>query len=59
MKRKISAVLFGLMFLIGFGILVSPTAAHQSNTYLQNRLISSYYAPVYELEPAAFQLEWA
>lgn len=58
MKRKISAVLFGLMFLIGFGILVYPTAADQWNTYRQNRLISSYEDTVEEMEPEDFTREW-
>lgn len=58
MKRKISAVLFGLMFLIGFGILVYPTVADQWNTYRQNRLISSYEDTVEEMEPEDFTREW-
>lgn len=58
MKRKISAVLFGLMFLIGFGILVYPTVADQWNTYRQNRLISSYEDTVKEMEPEDFTREW-
>lgn len=58
MKRKISAVLFGLMFLIGFGILVYPTVADQWNTYRQNRLISSYENTVKEMKPEDFTREW-
>ena len=27
MKRKLSGILFGLLFLIGFGILIYPTVA--------------------------------
>ena len=34
MKRKISTILFGLMFLLGFGILVYPTVSDQWNTCL-------------------------
>ena len=29
MKRKLSGILFGLLFLIGFGILAYPTIADQ------------------------------
>lgn len=46
------------MFLIGFGILVYPTAADQWNTYRQNRLISSYEDTVEEMEPEDFTREW-
>ena len=42
MKRKISGILFGLLFLVGFGILAYPTISDQWNTYRQSRLISSY-----------------
>ena len=42
MKRKISTFLFGLMFLIGFGILAYPTISNQWNTYRQSKLISDY-----------------
>ena len=58
MKKKIPGILFGLMFLIGFGILVYPTMADQWNTYRQNRLISSYEDTVEEMEPEDFTREW-
>lgn len=58
MKKKIPGILFGLMFLIGFGILVYPTVADQWNTYRQNRLISSYEDTVKEMEPEDFTREW-
>ena len=58
MKKKIPGILFGLMFLIGFGILVYPTVADQWNTYRQNRLISSYEDTVEEMEPEDFTREW-
>lgn len=58
MKRKISTVLFGLMFLIGFGILIYPTVANQWNTYRQNRLISNYQDVIDEMEPEDFTREW-
>lgn len=58
MTRRRTGILFGLMFLIGFGILVYPTVADQWNTYRQNRLISSYEDTVKEMEPEDFTREW-
>ena len=58
MKKKIPGIIFGLMFLIGFGILVYPTVADQWNTYRQSRLISSYERTINEREPEDFTAEW-
>lgn len=58
MKRKIANVLFGLLFLIGFGILVYPTVSDQWNTYRQSRLISNYEAVVENLTDEDFSDEW-
>ena len=58
MKRKIANVLFGLLFLIGFGILVYPTVSDQWNTYRQSRLISNYEAVVENLTEEDFSDEW-
>ena len=58
MKRKISNILFGLMFLIGFGILVYPTVSDQWNTYRQNKLISNYESAVEEMTEVDFTEEW-
>lgn len=58
MKRKIANVLFGLLFLIGFGILVYPTVSNQWNTYRQSRLISNYEAVVENLTEEDFSDEW-
>lgn len=58
MKRKIANVLFGLWFLIGFGILVYPTVSDQWNTYRQSRLISNYEAVVENLTEEDFSDEW-
>ena len=58
MKRKIANVLFGLMFLIGFGILVYPTVSDQWNTYRQSRLISNYETTVENLTEEDFSDEW-
>jgi len=58
MKRKLSTILFGLMFLVGFGILIYPTVSDQWNTYRQNRLISSYETVVEDLTEEDFTAEW-
>lgn len=58
MKRKISTVLFGLLFLIGFGILVYPTVSNQWNTYRQSKLINKYEEVVNNMEPKDFSREW-
>ncbi len=58
MKRKIANILFGLLFLIGFGILIYPTVSDQWNTYRQNRLISSYENQVSDLTEEDFTDEW-
>ena len=59
MKRIIKNVLFGLMFLIGFGILVYPTVSNQWNTYRQSKLINSYEEVVKVMEKEDFSEEWA
>lgn len=58
MKRKISSFLFGMMFLVGFGVLAYPTVANQWNTYRQSRLISNYQEVVDKMEPESFTQEW-
>lgn len=58
MKRKISGILFGLLFVVGFGILAYPTISDQWNTYRQSRLISSYENTLSELKPEDFTREW-
>lgn len=58
MKRRISSVLFGLLFLVGFGILAYPTVSDQWNTYRQSQLISSYESKIEEMEPEDFSNEW-
>ena len=57
-KRKLAPVLFGLLFLVGFGILAYPTISNQWNTYRQNQLISSYNNKVEEMTPEDFSQEW-
>lgn len=59
MLRKISSVLFGLLFLAGFGILAYPTISNQWNTYRQSQLISDYEAAVNEISEEDFEEIWA
>ncbi|MCI8506272.1 MAG: class C sortase [Lachnospiraceae bacterium] len=58
MKRKISTILFALLFLAGFGILAYPTISDQWNTYRQSRLISSYDQAIREMEEEDFEEVW-
>lgn len=58
MKRKIANILFGLLFLIGFGILAYPTVANQWNTYRQSRLISGYDQAVSQMDEEDFDKAW-
>ena len=58
MIRKLSSFFFGLLFLIGFGILAYPTISDQWNTYRQSRLISDYDTRVSEMETEDFEDAW-
>lgn len=58
MKRKLSGILFGLLFLTGFGILVYPTVSNQWNAYRQSRLISDYEKVVSDMKPEDYTEEW-
>lgn len=58
MKRKLSGLLFGLLFLTGLEILCYPTLSDQWNTYRQNRLITTYEEAVSVLEPEDYSREW-
>lgn len=58
MGRKISTVLFGLLFLAGFGLLTYPTISDQWNNYRQSKLISGYEEAVSEMEPEDFKAQW-
>ena len=58
MTRKLLNLLFGLIFLTGFGILTYPTISDQWNTYRQSQLISSYEQAVAVLEPEDYSREW-
>lgn len=58
MKRKVSTVLFALLFLVGFGILAYPTISNQWNTYRQSRLISNYDTVVSQMTEEDFTAAW-
>lgn len=58
MKRKITSFLFGLLFLVGFGILAYPTISNQWNTYRQSRLISNYDDAVSRMTEEDFEEVW-
>ena len=58
MKRTILNLLFGLLFLAGFGILAYPTVSDQWNTYRQSRLISDYETAVSPLKEEDFEKVW-
>lgn len=46
MKKKISIVLAGILFLAGLSLLLYPLVANQWNNYRQSRLISEYESVV-------------
>jgi len=58
MWRKIFTFLFGLLFLVGFGIMIYPTVSNQWNTYRQNKLINNYEKTVSNMQPEDFTQEW-
>lgn len=58
MKRKVLTYLFGLLFLIGFGILAYPTISNQWNTYRQSKLISNYDDVISGMQEEDFEQEW-
>ncbi|MCI9438055.1 MAG: class C sortase [Lachnospiraceae bacterium] len=58
MKRKISGILFGLLFLTGLGILCYPTVSDQWNKYRQEQLIMTYEEAVAVLQPEDYSREW-
>lgn len=58
MKRRISTVCFGLLFLVGLGILSYPTISDQWNAYRQQKLISEYDETVAFMEEADYETFW-
>ena len=59
MLRKLSSFFFGLLFLVGFGILAYPTISDQWNTYRQSKLISQYDSAVTQTKEEDFEEAWA
>ena len=61
MKKKISTILFVIIFLAGLSLLLYPFVANEWNNYRQKRLISSYESKVSELESDGeidYEAEW-
>jgi sortase A len=58
MKRKLSTILFGIIFLIGFGVLCYPTVSNQWNTFRQSKLIATYEDTVSTMTEEDFTAEW-
>ena len=58
MMRKLSSILFGLLFLAGFGILAYPTISDQWNTYRQSKLISGYDTAIDTMQEEDFDKMW-
>ena len=46
MKKKMSIIIAGILFLAGLSLLLYPLVANQWNTYRQSRLISEYETTV-------------
>lgn len=59
MIRKITGFLFGLLFLVGLGILLYPTVSDKWNAYRQAQLISTYEEAVAELPQETHDEIWA
>lgn len=58
MRRKITNILFALIFLTGFGIFAYPAVSDQWNAYRQSKLISTYEEVVAQMEEADYSREW-
>lgn len=58
MVRKITGVLFILLFLTGLGILLYPTVSDRWNAYRQSQLISNYEEAVAQLDPEKHEEMW-
>lgn len=58
MRKRLSGILLGLVFLIGLGIFVYPTAADQWNKYHQSKAIAGYEKKVAELTQEDFEMQW-
>ncbi|XCP85585.1 class C sortase [Roseburia hominis] len=58
MKKKLPNILFGLIFLIGFGIFAYPKVADQWNTLHQSQAIATYDDAVKELDEEDYSQIW-
>ncbi len=58
MKRKISRIVFGILFLIGFLVMAYPTIANQWNTYRQSKLITNYESTTKDMKKEDFESAW-
>lgn len=58
MKQTLRKIVFGLIFLIGFGVLIYPSVSNQWNTYRQSKLITNYKEVVKEMKEEDFSDEW-
>lgn len=58
MKKRLSGILLGMVFLLGFGIFLYPTAADQWNQYHQSKAIASYEDMVSDMTQEDFQDAW-
>lgn len=58
MKRKISRIIFGILFLIGFLVMAYPTIANQWNTYRQSKLITNYESTTKDMKKEDFESAW-
>lgn len=62
MRKKVSALIFSILFLAGLSLLLYPFAANQWNNYRQTRLISDYEEVVAQKSAAGqidYQAEWS
>ena len=58
MKQTLRKIVFGLIFLVGFGVLIYPTVSNQWNTYRQSQLITGYNEVIEEMNKQDFSDEW-
>lgn len=58
MKRKISRIVFGILFFIGFLVMAYPTIANQWNTYRQSKLITNYESATKDMKQEDFEEAW-
>lgn len=57
-KFRVSTLIFGLIFLVGLGILTYPIISNQWNNYRQSRLISGYEQAVSQMTEEDFSRIW-